>query len=145
MYFPIYVDVRGKKTLVVGLGKVGRRRAQKLRDYGANVEAIDKIPVELKGVKTIQMDLKSSNIPALKDYFLVVIATNDEELNAAIARKAKGENVLVNRADKFEDGDLVFPATIKHKDDIVSITTLGKNPSLAREVKKLIEDGISKD
>jgi len=143
MYLPLFINLRGKKVLVVGFGKVGRRRAEKLQKAGALVTIIDRHAAGRKrDVKFIQKTLSPKNIPSLKDYFLVVTATDDKELNAAIARKARREGVLINRTDNFRSGDVIFPAVIETEGKIISFTTLGKSPRLSKKFKEMLEHGL---
>lgn len=145
MYLPLYVDLRGKKVLIIGLGEVGKRRAEKLLRAGASVTAIDRRKVRVKkGVRFIQKSLRRNNIPSLKEYFLVVASTDDKKLNAAIVRKAKREGCLVNRADLFRDGDVIFPAVVKTGAGIVSFATIGRNPRLSKQIKEVLERGLPK-
>lgn len=145
MYLPLYMNLSEKRVLVVGLGEVGLRRARKLREHGAKVTAIDRDSAEIEGVEVLRRELGSENIPDLEDFFLVVAATDDEELNSAIAEEARDEGVLVNLAGDFKGGDLVFPAVTEVRGDKVSFTTLGEDPSLAKTIRELIEDELSAD
>lgn len=145
MYLPLYIDLRGKKVLIVGLGKVGKRRAEKLLKAGADVTVMDWKKVEVgKITKFIKQKLKPDRIPSLKEYFLVIVATDDKKLNAAIARKAKQEGCLVNRVDFFEDGNVIFPAVVETRAGVISFSTLGENPHLLKKIKEMLEHGISK-
>ena len=95
MYLPLHIDLRGKKVLIIGLGKVGKRRAEKLLKAGASVTAIDRKNVWTKrGVKFIQKNLRPKDMPPFKGYFLVVAPTDDKKLNAAITRKTKRTSQL---------------------------------------------------
>lgn len=93
-------------------------------------------------MKFIHKTLSAKNIPSLKDYFLVVAATDDKELNEAIARKARRDGVLINRVDDFRDGDVIFPAVVEAKGKIISFTTLGKSPRLSKKFKEMLEHGL---
>ncbi|KXB03060.1 hypothetical protein AKJ45_02655 [candidate division MSBL1 archaeon SCGC-AAA261F19] len=145
MYLPLSINLKGKKALVIGAGKVGERRTHKLKNAGAKVTVIDKEPIKIEGVKVIQKELKPNDLPPLKDYSLVVVATNDEGLNATITREAKKEGILINRADDFKAGNVIFPATVKAKDGTISISTFGEDPKLTRRVKELVESEFSED
>lgn len=140
MYLPLHIDLRGKKVLVIGFGEVGKRRAEKLLKAGADVTAIDRRKVQAKkGVRFIQKNLQWNDLPPLKGYFLIVASTNDKKLNEAIARKAKREGCLVNRADLFMGGNVIFPAVAKTQAGLLSFTTLGKSPRLSKRVKEALE------
>ncbi|KXB01739.1 hypothetical protein AKJ41_00480 [candidate division MSBL1 archaeon SCGC-AAA259O05] len=145
MYLPLYINMEGRKAIVFGLGNVGRRRAEKLRDSGADVVGIDRRNVDIDGIDTLQRKLTPDSIPPLDDYFLAVAATSDSELNSLIARKAEDEGVLVNQAGDSGEGDVIFPAVTRAGGGKISVTTLGDDPSLAREAKELLENEVSKD
>lgn len=143
MYLPLHIDLRGKKVLVIGFGKVGKRRTEKLLKAGANVTVIDQKKMRTKrSVKFIQKNLPRNNLPSLKGYFLVVASTDDKKLNAAIARKAKREGCLVNRADFFRNGNVVFPAIVETSAGVLSFATLGRSPRLSKQIKEALERGF---
>ncbi len=145
MYLPLHIDLRGKKVLIIGFGKVGKRRLEKLSAVGADITVIDRKEVKVGGrAKFIQKYLKSNKLPPFKGYFLVVAATNDKILNAAISRNARRDGCLVNRVDFFRGGDVVFPAVVKTSAGIISFSTLGRNPRLSKKVKEMLEHGVSK-
>jgi precorrin-2 dehydrogenase/sirohydrochlorin ferrochelatase len=145
MYLPLHIDMRGKKVLVVGFGKVGKKRAQKLLKAGASVSVIDKKETKpTKGIKLIRKKLTPDDLPSFKEFFLVVVSTNDEKLNAAIARKAKLEGCLVNRADAHPGGNVIFPAVVETGAGTISFTTFGKNPKLSKHIKEALERELSK-
>ena len=143
MYLPLHIDLRGKKVLVIGFGKVGKRRTEKLLKAGANVTVIDQKKMRTKrSMKFIQKNLPRNNLPSLKGYFLVIASTDDKKLNAAIARNAKREGCLVNRADFFRDGHVVFPAIVETSAGVLSFATLGRSPRLSKQIKEALERGF---
>ena len=138
MYHPLHIDVREKKILVIGVGKVGRRRIEKLLKSGATITAIDRKRLRIYGVKIIRKDLTPNDLPSLRPYFLVVAATNNKKLNSAIAEKAKREGCLVNRVDLSGGGDVIFPAIVETSSGTLSFSTLGKNPALSKRIKEAL-------
>lgn len=145
MYLPLYIDMAGRRVIVFGLGKVGRRRAKKLRDSGAEVVGVDRRHVEIGGVDVVRREITPRNIPPLDEYFLVVAATNDRELNFLIAERARAEGALINLVGEFKEGNVIFPAVAETDEKRLSVTTLGNVPSLAKKVKELLEIELSKD
>ena len=140
---PLHIDLRGKKVLVIGFGKVGKRRTEKLLKAGANVTVIDQKKMRTKrSMKFIQKNLPRNNLPSLKGYFLVIASTDAKKLNAAIARNAKREGCLVNRADFFRDGNVVFPAIVETSAGVLSFATLGRSPRLSKQIKEALERGF---
>jgi precorrin-2 dehydrogenase/sirohydrochlorin ferrochelatase len=145
MYLPLHINMRGKKVLVVGFGEVGKKRAQKLLKAGASVNVIDQKKMRTtKSIKLIRKKLTPDDLPSFKEFFLVVVSTNDTKLNAAIARKAKLEGCLVNRADVHRGGNVIFPAVVETSVGTISFTTFGKNPKLSKCVKEALERELSK-
>lgn len=145
MHLPIYIDMEDKKTAVFGLGNVGRRRAEKLRDSGADVKGFDSEEVELEGVEVEKRTISEKNLPKLKEFFLVVASTDDTELNRAITREAKQSGCIVSCAGDFREGDVVFPGFLDTVGDRISITTMGNNPRLTKKIREVLENEFSKE
>ncbi|MEW6592801.1 MAG: bifunctional precorrin-2 dehydrogenase/sirohydrochlorin ferrochelatase [Candidatus Hadarchaeota archaeon] len=142
MYLPLHVNLRGKKALVVGFGKVGKRRVKKLLAAGAEVTVIDRKKIAVRGrAKFVQKNLAAKNLPLFKEYFLVVAATDDKKLNAEISKSAMKDGCLVNRSDFFEGGNVIFPAVIEKDFGVFSFSTFGKNPRLSKKVKEALARG----
>lgn len=146
MYYPFFIEIKDKKVLVVGGGRIGTKRALALKEHGANVTVVSKeFSDELKRskIRLIKRDLSKKDI-TIKNFFLIVIATNNKKINEKICRIAKKKGILVNRADSHASGDVVFPMVSEISGHRVAFTTLGKNPKLCRKVKDIIEN-VSKN
>lgn len=145
MYLPLFIDMREKRALVVGFGKVGRRRAKALSTAGAKVEVIDRKKLRAAGdVKFLQKEIQTKNLPSFRKYDLVIVATDEEKLNSAIATKAMREGCLVNRADHFRGGNVIFPAVARVGGITLSFTTFGKSPKLAKMAKEAVKREVSR-
>jgi len=141
MYLPLFINLAGKDVLVVGGGKIATRRALNLLKNGARVTVISKeFSEELKGkeIELVEKDLSTESI-SLSKYFLVVIATDDEGVNEKICRLAMDEGILVNRADNFKEGNVIFPIVSEIEGNLIAFTTLGKDPALSRKIREIIE------
>ncbi|MCC5829633.1 MAG: bifunctional precorrin-2 dehydrogenase/sirohydrochlorin ferrochelatase [Phycisphaeraceae bacterium] len=106
MDIPIMLNVRGRRCLVIGAGKVGRRRARMLSEAGAKVAVVDpRLPVELadEGIECQQRRFEPSD---LHGAFLVVCATDDPVVNGKAGELAGELGILVNRADLPGEGDV---------------------------------------
>jgi siroheme synthase-like protein len=108
---PVMLKLVGRRCLVIGGGKVAARRAQGLADAGADVTVVapqlDDAIGQIPAVTTVQRAFVDSD---LDDIFLVVIATDDADLNTHINALARKQRVLVNRADDPDAGDISIPA-----------------------------------
>ena len=142
MFYPLFIDLDERKALVVGGGKVGTRRARYLHAAGADVSVISsEFSDELKGldVEFIKGSVKDGliNYP---DYFIVVVATDNKDVNEEVSRQARQSGVLVCLADDHTKGDVIFPMTTKVAGHMLAITTLGEDPKKLKRIKELIED-----
>lgn len=148
MYFPLYVDLSGKEVLVAGGGIIATRRALVLHENGAKVTVVSKgfskELVENKDIRLIKKDLRNEEYD-VSPYFLVVTATDDSKINEGLSEKAKKNKILINRADKYEAGDVIIPATADVRGHQLAFTTLGKDPKLAKKIKNLVENAVPKN
>ena len=152
MFFPLFVNVENKEVLIVGGGKIGGRKAQTLREYGANVtvysekvteEAIladENIKVVNKNVSHDEAEIKE----LVKKYFLVVAATDDRELNERISHVCMSENILVNNVSSKTEMNAMFGAVVKNDEFQIGIGSYGKSCRRSKgKVQELIDE-ISK-
>ena len=73
---------------------------------------------------------------------VVIMATNDSEVNSHIAAICKDKRILVNVVDVKKDCGFYFPAIIKQDDVVVSVSTGGSAPALASQIKKSIKSHL---
>ena len=149
MYYPLFIDLKNKKILVIGGGRVGSRRALYLLKAGALVTVISKefdkkLEIKNKHLKIIKKEINEKNLNeiSLKNYFLVITATNDKKINEKITKKIKNR-ALVCRADNYRLGNVIFPAVLKAGKNTLAFTTFGKNPKLSKEVKRVLKQQYS--
>lgn len=148
MHYPLFIDLKDKRVLVLGGGKVGTKRALALSEYGAKVTVVSKtFTKELKdsGLKLLELDVLDGSLPDLADFFMVVAASDDEKANEEIGRLAALQGVLVNRADDHKKGDVIFPLVCDVSGHTLAYTTLGANPKLLKKIKELIADEFAED
>jgi precorrin-2 dehydrogenase/sirohydrochlorin ferrochelatase len=142
--FPVLLNLKSKRVVIFGGGSVAGRRALKCLEAGAKVRIISRDFTDgLKGMQDPGVELVEEEVDKgsigehIHDPFMVIAATDDDDLNDAIEDMARGKGILVNRADKTSD--IIIPATLKKGDIRISISTGGKSPEVARALKKRIE------
>ena len=139
--FPMFVDLNGKKAVVIGGGRIGLRRAGVLRDFGAQVIMIAPQTQEtLPGVTVLSRRYQPGD---LRGAFLAVAATDDARVNRAVAEEARSLGIPVNVADSPRDCDFFFPAVCVTEDLVAGITGSGadhrKTAEAARRVRAVLE------
>ena len=148
-YYPVHLDIQNRNCLVVGGGAVGTRKVVTLLDCGANVTVIS--PVVSKQLRDFAMSglvtLKEQSYQsgALHGMFLVAWPTDDEELNRQISSDADQLNTLCNIADRPEVCNFILPAIVQREDLVITISTSGKSPALAKKLRKTLEYQFGKE
>ncbi|MCK5542333.1 MAG: bifunctional precorrin-2 dehydrogenase/sirohydrochlorin ferrochelatase [Desulfobacterales bacterium] len=138
-YYPINLNVKNKNCLCVGGGSVGARKASTLIRCGAATTVISQEfssgfdNLEKQGVTLLK---KKYNEDDLKNIFLVIGATNNWELNLEISSHAKKQGILCNIADNLEASDFILPSIVNRDDLLITISTTGKSPALAKKIKE---------
>jgi siroheme synthase-like protein len=140
-YFPFFVNLQGKTALIIGGGKVARRKVEKLLPYGVSVRLIaPQVCPELEimpGVRVLRRPFQPSDLcpkPAL-----VVAATDDEALNRSISQQCQRLDIPVNVVDKPQDSSFLFPALVQQGSLTVGISTAGASPTAAIWVKEQVQ------
>ena len=142
-YYPISLDLKDKRCVVVGGGGVAERKVKSLIACGAAVRVISPNLTrglnKLKGGNKIVHLRRGYRRGDLKGAFLVVGATSSEALNSRIATDAKKERTLVNIVDSPAKCDFIVPASINRGNLTISISTSGASPALARFLRQKLE------
>lgn len=144
--FPILLDLRNQKCLVVGGGNVAVRKVLNLLECGADLKVVSLLPdqklVELAARKTILLEERAFRASDVNGCFLVFAATNDEEVNQLVFEICEKESILVNVVDEPERCRFFVPSTLRRGSLTVSVSTEGKSPLLARKMRENLENNI---
>lgn len=142
-FFPFFVDIKDKKVLIVGAGKVALRKIEKLLPFGPAITVVAKdFCNEIKAIKEINCINKAFEEDDIKDAFFVIAATDDESLNTCIANICKEKNILINSVDDLKNCNFVFPALVKKDSLCIGITTGGKAPLISKYLRSFIENNL---
>lgn len=80
----------------------------------------------------------------IDDEFVVIMATDDEKVNHDMAELCRQQRILVNVVDVKSDCGFYFPAIIKDKEVVISVSTGGQSPVLAGTIKRNIESHLGR-
>jgi len=139
-YFPLFINLKNQKCLVVGGGKVATRKVKMLLDFEAHVQVVglsicDELK-ELAGNRSeLSLEVKEFADEDLADCILVIAATDDNELNHHIADICKEKNIPINVVDKIEDCSFILPAYVKEKNVVAAFSSGGNSPVLTQYLK----------
>ncbi|WP_462116190.1 siroheme synthase CysG [Lysobacter xanthus] len=141
--FPLFVDLRGRRVLVVGGGAVARRKVQALFEAGADVSIVapDLVPElqVLANAGTLAHVAEAFAASRLDGVWLVVAATDDSATNRAVADAAHARRVWANVVDDVELSSVQVPARVERGPLQVAISSGGGAPMLARHLREKLE------
>ena len=140
--YPIFLDLSGRRCVVVGGGEVANRKARKLLQARAEVVVISpEIGPELESVAS-EVHRRPYEDGDLAGAYLAFAATDAREANAAVAAEAKERGIPVNVADRPSEGDFALPSTLRRGRLQVAVSTGGASPTLARKIKGELEEAF---
>lgn len=141
-YFPMFVNLKGKKILVIGGGKIAYRRVRTLLQFDPRIYVIAPEFTEAfhmmkeQNVQIIQRPYQEGDE---EDAQIVFLATDDHELNYKIWKLCKEKQILVNVADDKKLCDFYFPSVVMNEDVVVGINSGGDSPGKVKKVRKQVE------
>ena len=142
-YYPVFLDIAGKKCVVVGGGDVAARKIVRLLDCGARVCVVS--PGLVPQLEELKKDRLIKHIPDeyeakyLNGAALVIGATDDEKINASISLDARARSVPVNIVDDPQKCDFILPSLVERGDLMIACSTGGQSPALARHLREEME------
>ena len=122
-HFPIFLDLAGKRCLLVGgSGVESKRKEAALNRAGALViRAADFRPADLDRCT------------------LVMVADAALALAETVSRAARARGIPVNVADRPELCSFIMPAVVDRAPVTVAISTGGTSPVLARRLREMLD------
>lgn len=148
-YYPVCLNVSGRLCIVVGGGQVAARKAASLLECGANVRVIspDVFPQIQDMARSQQVDVvrRSYATGDVKGAFLVIAATDDAVVNAAVAREAASIGIQVNVVDDAAQSSFIVPSLLRRGGLSISVSTSGMGPALARRIREELEGDFGEE
>jgi len=150
-YFPVFVELRDKKCIVVGGGAVSSRKVKMLLDFEAKIYVIAKdVSEELRTLSDrysdrLKIDERAFADRDIEGAFLVIVATDDHQLNGHISALCKERNILVNVVDAREDCSFILSSYIKERDVVAAFSSGGKSPILSQYLKEKAREYVTEE
>ncbi|MFE7064685.1 bifunctional precorrin-2 dehydrogenase/sirohydrochlorin ferrochelatase [Sutcliffiella sp. NPDC057660] len=140
---PLVIDLRGKRVVIAGGGRIAARKAKVLDAEQADItfiapefsEEVQELSV-IKGYKLVERGALASDFT---EAFLVILATNNRDVNAELVRTLPPSQ-LVCVVDESGEGNVTFPATVRRGNLQVAVTSNGASPKLTRKLKRELEE-----
>jgi len=142
-HYPINLDLKNRRCIVVGGGEVAERKVETLLEFDAAVVVIAPdltSRLECHAEQGLIQHLRGAYAPEmLEGAFLVFAATDSREANRAVSEECRKRGILVNVADDPELCTFFVPAMVRRGDFVIGISTSGRSPALAKRVRESLE------
>ena len=155
--FPMFVDISGRKCVVVGGGRVALRKVKTLLRYGGDVRVISKeicpeILALLPGTSCLLMNRTEEGCSGsglspeletlIEESVLAVAASGDRQLNHQVAVFCGSRGIPVNVIDAPEECSFQFPSVVKRGEISVGINSGTNSPALTRLIRRKMEEDL---
>lgn len=138
--YPVMLDLTGRPCLVVGGGAIAERKVSALLEAGARVTIVSPslTPALLRLATDAPLRWRPREYAAgdAAGFTLVMVATDDRAVNAAVAAECRKRGIWVNCADDPERCDFILPSVLRRGAVTVAVSTGGRSPTLARLLRE---------
>ena len=129
-YYPVFLDLRGQRCVVIDGGPAAAEKARGLREAGADVRVI------------LANDYRRGDLAGAR---LAIDAGGDPAITARVRQEADAEGVLLNVMDAPAQCDFIAPAVVKRGALQVAISTSGESPFLASALRRRLEGSLGEE
>ena len=140
-FYPVFLDLRGRRAVVIGGDAVAEQKVRGLVAAGAHVTLVspDVTPAltDLGRRGAIELRRRGYHDGDLAGAWLAIAAVN-RTVNAAVWAEAERLGVPLNAVDDLEHSSFIAPAIHREGDITVAVSTGGKSPALAVRLRQRI-------
>jgi len=141
--YPIFLELQGRRAVVIGGGTVAVRKAQVLLNAGARVVVVAERVTDMMTALCAGTDAQLVKARYSKNYLtgavLAIAATNNQEVNKQIYKDCQEMGILCNVVDVPELCDFFVPAVVRRGSLQIAIGTNGHSPAYAGHIRKKLE------
>ena len=139
-YYPIYLNLNGKRALVVGGGEIAEGKIGRLRQTGADITVVS--PEATRGIVRyadcgevcwLKREYRDGDLDGA---FIVIAATNQRDVNQRIFEDADRLGILLNVVDDPPRCNFIAPSIVERGPVTLAISTGGASPALARKLRE---------
>ena len=147
-YFPLFVDLSGKRIVAVGGGRIAARRIQTLLSFAEDITVVApgldpqlEALAEAGRIRVIRRPFADADLDGAA---IVLAATDSREVNARVCALGKERGILVNVIDDPAACDFFFPGVVKDGSVVIGGTASGTDHKKARAVTQAIRELFKK-
>ena len=145
-YYPIFVNLKDQPCTVIGGGKIAEGKVEGLLDAGAMITVIS--PALTPALQNLADEKQFTYIERiyqngdLDGAFMVICATDQNDINHRVWLDASENHQLVNVVDDTPRCNFIAPAILRKGDLSIAISTGGKAPAMAVRLKEFLDKNI---
>lgn len=148
-YFPVLLDLEGRRVTVVGGGAVAERKVRSALECGADVVVVaPRVTSELSELAAdgrISHEERTYRPGDLDGAALAFIAVDDPEVSAAAAKDAQAAGVPVNVVDRPGLCDFIVPSVVRRGRLAIAVSTGGASPAWARKMRERLQGELGEE
>lgn len=143
-YYPAFLDLRGRRVVVIGGGEVATAKVDGLLPCGPEPLVVI-APVasafiqERAQAGRLEWRARPYRDGDVAGATIAIAATDDRATNARVAAEARGWGVLALAVDDPDNCDFIGPAVVKRGDVVIAVSTGGRSPAMARWLREQLE------
>ncbi|MYC35091.1 MAG: bifunctional precorrin-2 dehydrogenase/sirohydrochlorin ferrochelatase [Chloroflexi bacterium] len=143
-YYPVYLNLAGKRCVILGGGTIAQGKIAALRDAGARITVIS--PEATDGIKRaaqrgdVAFEQREYQAGDLEGAFIAVAATNVWHVNRQIYEEAEARGVLLNVVDDPDQCTFIAPSIVRRDPITLAVSTGGASPALARKMRETLAE-----
>ena len=143
-FYPVYLNLRGRRCVIVGGGTVAEGKIGRLLDSGAEICVVS--PEATPGIRqfadegAVRWEEREYRSGDLEGAFIAIAATNVREVNRRIFEEANERGVMLNAVDDPPNCSFIAPSIVQRGPVTLAISTGGVSPALARKLRESLQD-----
>jgi len=145
--FPVMLNLKRRKVLIVGGGSVAARKLAALANTGADILVVStSFNEELLNVASCfgaQLQQLEYSASVLEGSSLCFACTACQKTNDQVAKDCNSAGILFSRVDDQSEMDFILPACLRHGDLTIAVSTGGASPALAKRIREWLEGEFS--
>ena len=145
-FYPLLLELEGRRCVVVGGGPVGQRKVDGLLAAGAAVTVVspEVTPAlsALAGSARITLVKRAYRDGDLEGAALVFTALDDPRATAVVTDEARRRGIWLNAADDPRYCSFILPAVVRRGPLTISVASGGATPALTRALREHLEEAL---
>lgn len=141
--FPLFIELSGRRVLIVGGGRLALHKAKMLLPYGAELTAVaPKFCTELEAMEGLTLTRRAFEPGDVEGAEIVIAATDERDVNRTVSALCRERGIPVNVVDELSECSFVFPALLRRGALSAGVTTAGCSPTAAAWARDRLDEAL---